>query len=134
MSQPVTIEDLKKVIALQDLPDGHLEWILANSHYEEYNDGDIIYKTGEPIDAMSFILKGKMNFYMNINGRLVYYFSFENNNLTGGVSGLLPYSRMRTSPGNSYAVGDLNLLKLHKKYFQFVYSKTKNYCSKCYRV
>ena len=118
MDQPVTIEELKKTIALRDLSDEHLEWILAHSHYEEYNDGDIIYKTGEPIDAMSFILKGKMNFYMNINGRLVYYFSFENNNSTGGVSGILPYSRMKTSPGNSYAVGKLNLLKLHKKYFQ----------------
>ncbi len=117
MNQPVSIEELKKVIALRDLPDEHLEWILAHSEYEEHEDGDVIYKTGEPIDAMSFLLEGKSYFYMNINGRLVYYFSFENNDLTGGVSGLLPYSRMRTSPGTSYAVGKVRALTLHKKYF-----------------
>jgi len=118
MSKSVTIEELKKIIALRDLPDGHLEWILAHSEYKEYEDGDIIMKTGQSIDEMSFLLEGKMNFYMNMNGQLVYYFSFENNELTGGVSGLLPYSRMRTTPGDSYAVGKLRLLKLHKKYFQ----------------
>jgi len=118
MNQSVTIEELKKIIALRDLPDEHLEWILTRSNYEEYEDGDTILKTGEATDEMAFILEGRMHFYMNVNGRLVYYFSFENNNLSGGVSGLLPYSRMKTSPGTSYAVGKLRLLRLHKKYFQ----------------
>ena len=117
MNPSVTIEELKKIIALSDLPDDHLEWILAHSTYEEYEDGSTVLKTGESTDEMAFLLEGKMNFYMNINGRLVYYFSFENNDLTGGVSGLLPYSRMKTSPGTSYAVGKLRLLRLHKKYF-----------------
>jgi signal transduction histidine kinase len=117
MNQPVAIEELKKVIALRDVPDEHLEWILAHSEYEEFNDGDLIYSTGNPIDSMSILLEGKMNFYMNINGRLVYYFSFENDDLSGGVSGILPYSRMRKSPGNSYAIGKVRLVRLHKKYF-----------------
>jgi signal transduction histidine kinase len=118
MNQFVSIQELKSIIALRDLPDEHLEWILAHSDYKEYEDGAIVLKTGEPIDEMSFLLEGKMNFYMNINGQLVYYFSFENNELTGGVSGLLPYSRMKTTPGSSFAVGKLRLIKLHKKYFQ----------------
>jgi signal transduction histidine kinase len=66
---------------------------------------------------MWILLEGKVYFYMDINGRLVYYFSFENNNLAGGVSGLLPYSRMKKSPGYSYAVGKVRTLMLHKKYF-----------------
>lgn len=117
MNEYVTVEKLKKIIALRDLPDEHLEWILEHSKYEEFDDGDIILKTGEIIDEMAILLEGKMDFYMNINGRLVYYFSFENNELSGGLSGQLPYSRMKTSPGNSYAVGKLRLLRLHKKYF-----------------
>ena len=118
MNQSVTIDELKKVIALRDLPDEHLNWILAHSHYVEYNEGDTIFKTGVPIDEMAFVLEGKMNFYMNVNGKLVYYFSFENNVPTGGVSGLIPYSRMKKSPGTSYAVGKLRLVRIHKKYFQ----------------
>ena len=115
--QPVTIKELKKVIALSDLPDEHLEWILSHSHYQEFEEGDIILKTGEPIEDMTIILEGKMTFYMNINGRPVYYFSFENDELSGGMGGLLPYSRMKVSPGTSYAFGKVRSLRIHKNYF-----------------
>lgn len=118
MKQPVTIEDLKKVHALKDLPDEHLQWILDRSVYEERNDGDIVVKTGDPIDEMYFFIEGKMNFYMNVNGKLVYYHSTENDELTGGVTGLLPYSRLKNSPGNGYVAGTARSIKLHKKYFQ----------------
>lgn len=117
MENPVTKEELKKVVALSDLPDDHLLWILAHSEYVEYEDGDLIFKTGEPIDYMTIVVEGKGDFYMNVNGRLVYYISFGNDELTGGISGLLPYSRMRISPGNSIAVGKVRMLLLHKKYF-----------------
>lgn len=115
--QPVTIEDFKKVIAVSELPDEHLQWILDRSEYHEYADGDLIAKYGEPAEIMWFALEGKVSFYMYINGRQVHYFTFENDNLTGGVGGLMPYSRMKTYPGYSYALGPTRLLRLHKKYF-----------------
>ncbi|MEI9910477.1 MAG: hypothetical protein WDO71_12905 [Bacteroidota bacterium] len=34
-----TIEELKKVIALSDLPDEHLQWILDHSFYVEFEGG-----------------------------------------------------------------------------------------------
>jgi len=95
MNQSVTTDELKKVIALQDLPDEHLQWILSHSDYFEFEDGQLIFKKDDPMDFMWILLEGKVNFYMDINGRLIYYFTFENNNLTGGVGGLLPYSRMK---------------------------------------
>jgi len=115
--QSVQIEDLKKVVALSELPDEHLQWILDHSEYHEYADGDLIAKYGEPADVMWIALCGKVNFYMYINGRQVYYFTFENNNITGGIGGTMPYSRMKTFPGNSYAFGEVRALRLHKKYF-----------------
>ena len=117
MSQPVTIEDLKKVFALRDLPDEHLKWILERSEYLEYEDGETMFKTGDPAEYMAFLLEGKFNFYMDVNGKLVFYISFENNETTGGVTGLLPYSRMKVSPGNSYASGKTRVVRLHKDYF-----------------
>lgn len=112
-----TIEDLKKVVALSDLPDEHLQWILDHSVYKEYADGDLIAKFGEPAEVMWISLTGSVTYYMNINGRQVYYFTFENNNVTGGVGGLMPYSRMKTYPGYSYALGELKLLFIDKKHF-----------------
>lgn len=115
--QPVTIDELKKVIALTDLPDEHLQWILDHSEGVEYEDGELISKTGEPVDWMFFIIEGKLDFYMDMNGKLVYYFHFENNAESGGVTGLLPYSRLKLSPGNSFTIGKLRGIRLHKKYF-----------------
>jgi signal transduction histidine kinase len=118
MTQQLTIEELKKNVALRDLPDEHLSWILNHSEYIEYDDGGVIIRTGEPIVEAFFFLEGRMNFYMNVNGQLVYYHTVENNDRTGGVTGVLPYSRLKNSPGNSYAVGKARAIKLHKKYFQ----------------
>lgn len=113
----LTIEDLKKVIALSELPDEHLQWILDRSEYSEYEDGTQIKKTGDEADVMIIILEGKISFYLDYHGRLVYYFYYTNDVATGGVGGLFPYSRMKVYPGCSFAEGHVRCLKLHKKYF-----------------
>lgn len=115
---PATIEELKKVIALKDLPDEHLQWILDRSEVWEYEDGAVLFRTGDPVDVMWILLEGNASFYLDVNGKLVYYFNFGNDAQTGGLGGLLPYSRMKTAPGFSYAIGKVRGLALHKKYFQ----------------
>ena len=114
---PVTIKELKKVIALSDLPDEHLQWILDHSFYVEFEDGGVIMRTGEAAEFMMFILEGVVSFYMDKGGTLVHYFDFANDLATGGATGLLPYSRMKTSPGTSFAVGKLRGFRMHKDHF-----------------
>ncbi len=117
MNPSAAIDELRNIIALRGVPDEHLQWILDRSEYWEFSDGEMLYKTGEPVDKMMFILEGQLSFYMDINGRLVYYLTFGNDELTGGVTGVLPYSRMVKTPGTSFAVGKLRGLAFHKKYF-----------------
>ena len=114
---PVSIAELKKVIALSDLPEEHLQWILDHSQYQEYEDGTPILRSGAPTTRMMFILEGNIAFYKDVNGREVYYFTFGNDTATGGVSGLMPYSRMKTSPGTGYAVGKVRGVGLEKEHF-----------------
>ncbi len=118
MSQPVTPEELRKVIALSDLPEEHLQWIIDHSDYQEYDDGKLLINKGDPIDVMWIILEGKVSFYMDVNGSQVLYYNFENDNISGGIGGLIPYSRMKVSPGFTYSVGKIKRLELHKKHFQ----------------
>ena len=113
---PVSIEDLKKVFAVNDLPDDHLQWILDHSEYKEFSDGDLLAKYGDEADVMIFILEGKVVYYNYANGRQVYYYTFENDQTTGGVTGVLPYSRMKTYSGYSYASGVVRAVRMHKKY------------------
>ncbi|MBE0572295.1 MAG: GHKL domain-containing protein [Ignavibacteriaceae bacterium] len=116
--QPITIEELKKVIALSDLPDEHLQWILDNSRSIEYEDGELVAKTGDPAEWMFFITEGRIDYYRDINGRLVFYHYFTNDADSGGVTGLLPYSRMKVYAGNSVVVGKLRGIQIHKDHFQ----------------
>jgi len=116
--QPVTIEKLKSIIALGDLPDEHRRWLAERLDYDEFGDGSLIVKKGDAAEVMWFILEGRVDFYMDVNGQQVYYYNFQNDQVTGGVGGLIPYSRMKSSPGYAYAVGTVKRLSLHKKYFQ----------------
>jgi signal transduction histidine kinase len=116
--QQITIEELKKVIALSDLPDEHVQWILDHSEPLEYTDGDLVAKSGETAEWMFFIIEGKVDYYRDVSGRLVFYQHFTNDVESGGVTGLLPYSRMKTYSGNAICVGNLHGVRLHKKYFQ----------------
>jgi signal transduction histidine kinase len=116
--QPITIDELKKVIALRDLPDELLQWLLYHSEAVEYEVGELVGKTGEPAEWMFFIIEGRVDYYRNVNGKLVYYHSFMNDADSGGVTGLLPYSRMKEYHGNSLVSIKLRGLRLHKKYFQ----------------
>jgi His Kinase A (phosphoacceptor) domain. len=115
--ESLTINDLRNVVALSELPDEHLQWILDRSEYDEFEDGTQIKKTGDEADVMIIVLEGKITFYFDYHGRLVYYFYYANDVPTGGVGGLIPYSRMKVYPGCSFAGGHLRCLKLHKKYF-----------------
>jgi signal transduction histidine kinase len=116
MSHPL-LNDIKKIIAFSDLPEEHLLWILDHSEYREYEDGTLITKPGDAVDWMWILLEGKYTFYMDMNGTKVHFFDFENDASTGGIGGLMPYSRMKGSPGYAYAVGKTRGLMLHKKYF-----------------
>jgi signal transduction histidine kinase len=113
----ITVQDLKTVVALNDQTDEVLQWILDHTAYNEYEDGTALRKLGEAQNEMFFLLEGAVNFYMDVNGRQVYYFTFANDAATGGVSGLLPYSRMKTSPGYAYASGHVKAVMMHKDHF-----------------
>lgn len=113
-----SIDDLRKVTALHGLPDEHIRWIFDRCDYAEFEDGELMYKKGDPAEVMWFMPEGKIDFYLDVNGQKVLYFHFQNDTLSGGVGGLLPYSRMKEFPGYAYTVGRTKRFSINKKYFQ----------------
>jgi signal transduction histidine kinase len=112
-----TAEELRNVYAFRDLPDEMLEWVIEKAEYAEFNDGELIVGKDQPIDHMWILLSGSAHFYLDVNGSMVHYYNFENDEASGGVGGILPYSRMTKSPGYSYASGQIRSLLLHKRFF-----------------
>ena len=66
-----TIKDLKKVIALSDLSDEQLQWIADRVEFQEFSDGSVMVKSGEPVDEMWLMAEGGIEFYMDVNGKQV---------------------------------------------------------------
>jgi len=83
--QSEVINDLKQVLALQDLPEEHLQWLAHRVEYDEYEDGNVMIKKDDPADVMWFIPEGRFDFYMDVNGQQVLYYNFQNDSVSGGV-------------------------------------------------
>ena len=113
----LTIADLRKIKILSDLPDEVIQWLLDHGRYVRYAENDVIVKSGQPIDDMSFILKGSYIFYIESQGRVISTVIFKSGEKLTEVSGLLPYSRMKVSPGTAFAGEETIALAIHKKHF-----------------
>jgi CRP-like cAMP-binding protein len=107
----VTPADLRTLPSLADLDDEFLQWIIDNSTYKEYEDGDLILKTGEPADYMMIPFEGAFDLYMPQNGKYVFVRSWNNE-----ITGLLPFSRMTHAPGNAYSVGKSKAISLSRSW------------------
>ncbi len=103
-----TLENLRKVEVLEGFADEQLEWFLTHGEYREYADNDIIGKQNDPSDYMFIILEGTIEFRQGDN-------IFRNE--AGKVTGMLPFSRLTKFAGTGVAIGNLKMLRVHKKEF-----------------
>jgi signal transduction histidine kinase len=109
----VTKEELRNLPQLHDLSDETLQWIIDRSRVRTFGPDEILVKTGDPIDEMWILIEGSYDFYWDTNGQLTYFRSWSG----GEISGLLPYSRMKKSPGFTISTEAGKGLMLHKEYF-----------------
>jgi signal transduction histidine kinase len=112
-----TIADLRKLHVMADLPVHVLQWIIDHTEYQEYEANTMISDLGDSIDDMFMIFKGEYIFYLESNGRVTSTVSFKAGEKFGEVGGLLPYSKMKASPGKAFTAAKSEVLLLNKKYF-----------------
>ena len=63
----VSSHDLKKINLLQNLSDEALEKILSITKHREFKDGEIIFKQGDPADALYLLKRGKVLLEVDIS-------------------------------------------------------------------
>ncbi|WP_375416753.1 sensor histidine kinase [uncultured Hymenobacter sp.] len=109
----LTAPDLEAVTVFAGLPTAAHAWLLAQGEGHHYEAGETISEPGSPAEFLMAVIKGGMQFYGLRNGQREPVFRVEQ----GGVSGVLPYSRLRIIKGQSVAVGDVTLYRLHRDRF-----------------
>jgi len=106
------ISDLRKFEAFADLPDDQLEWFLDQCEELSLKAGDTYVRQNDPAENMFVILEGELQGRGEINGELL-AFELE----PGEITGLLPYSRMKTATVTGRAITESRVLRFSKAHF-----------------
>ncbi len=118
MTTTLSPADLRVIQVLEDLPDSQLQWLLDHGEELRVTAGEILNRSGDEAQFMVFILTGTLHVTTTVDAETP-SFIFE----TGRVTGLLPFSRMKTFPLNTRAATDLHALILHKSHFPELYQQ-----------
>ncbi|WP_400192889.1 sensor histidine kinase [Hymenobacter sp. B81] len=106
-------DDLSGVPALADLPPAVLDWLLAHGERQQFEQGEVLVQPGEPALFMLVLLRGVVQFSAVRNGQREALFRA----VAGQVTGVLPYSRLRTFSGYGVALEPVVALRLHRDLF-----------------
>ncbi|MCX7782553.1 MAG: ATP-binding protein [Meiothermus sp.] len=104
------ITDLRKVPILSDLEDSDLEWLIAHSQYQEFPAGASVVEQGSPADRMVIVLEGTIEIRFSKSTETIRIES-------GGITGLLPFSRLTHFMGMGVALSPIRILFIHKEDF-----------------
>src|SRR5580698_2046245 len=103
---------LRRVSEFADLPDDQLDWFLSQSREMNIKAGEIYSREGDPADAMFVILEGLMQGRGERGGE-TFIFDLE----PGDITGVLPFSRMKTFTVSGRAQTDSHALRFARSLF-----------------
>src|SRR5664279_1308299 len=103
---------LEKVTPLQGLSLEDRLWLANHSEELIAQPGDVLFESGTPADRMILILKGEIHVQRNSSGPMSLFIG-----RAGQMTGLLPFSRMKTAGGQGVAVSPAWVLLIHKSLF-----------------
>ena len=104
--------ELLRVPAFADLPDDQISWFISQSQELHLKAGDTYARQGDPADSMFVILEGRLQGRGELAGEAV-IFDLE----PGDVTGVLPFSRMKTFTVGGRAETDSRALRFSASLF-----------------
>jgi signal transduction histidine kinase len=102
------VERLTAHRTLGSAPRAELEWLVAHGQLGRYEAGDVVSTPSRPITDMYILLSGRLSIYL-FRGTVKHKVAEWRG---GDVTGLLPYSRLTTPPGETIVDERLETLAL----------------------
>ena len=113
---PTPVEEiaaaLEHVAALANLSLQDRLWLAQHSRELVANAGDVLFEEGSPADHMVIILKGEIHVRRREGGPMALFIG-----RTGQMTGILPFSRMKSYGGQGFAVSPLWVLLIPRSLF-----------------
>jgi signal transduction histidine kinase len=98
---------------LAGVPQNELEWVMAHGYVRHFEAGDLLVRTGGPIDGFHVVFSGHLAIYVDRGEGRHKALEWR----AGDLSGQLPYSRMKASPGDTFAEEPTLLLTVPREHF-----------------
>lgn len=108
---PVIVAALRRVSSLQGLTDDELEWLATNCEEISAPAGAALFREGDPAVKMSILLRGEIHVRRSQGGMALFV------GRAGQITGVLPFSRMKTHGGQGYASSDVWGLQIDRERF-----------------
>ena len=120
---------LRSISTLDGLTDAEYEWIASHGTERKGEDGVLVFREGEPGLSLNFILEGEIHVRRRHTGPLAFFIG-----RAGQMTGLLPFSRMKSYGGDGTAVGSIWALDLHKDLFPAMLAAIPSMGQRCVSV
>ena len=108
----VKVEELREVPAFEELTAEQLEWLARHGDIAEYEPGESIFEPGRVAEHMFAVIEGAIEVTLGGGGQHAAF-----TQRRGALSGLLPFSRMRTYTAAGRAVGRTRVYRIHRTHF-----------------
>lgn len=99
---PELVAALKRVSVLQGMSEEEYQWLAKNGLERCGRAGSTLFREGDTADAMAIILQGEIQVHRERNGPMAIFIG-----RAGQITGLLPFSRMKTYGGRGQATSDV---------------------------
>jgi len=126
---PEIIEALKRVPPLHGMEQGELEWLATHGIERKEPAGTTLFEEGDPATTMNILLKGEIHVRRGRGVPAAFFIG-----RTGLITGLLPFSRMKTYGGHGYVVTDAWSLDYHKDLFPEMLKAVPSMAQRCVSV
>jgi signal transduction histidine kinase len=113
---PTPVEEiaaaLEHISALSNLPLEERLWLARHGQEVVANPGDVLFEEGTPAEQMVIILKGEIHVRRREGGPMALFIG-----RSGQLTGVLPFSRMKSYGGQGFAVSPLWALLIPRTLF-----------------
>ena len=122
------IAALKRVQQLQGMEEFEYEWLATHGKERFIEPGETIFREGDPADEMTIMLKGEIHVRREHTGAAFWI------GRSGQITGLMPFSRMKTYGGHGYAVAKTWGLRYPRSLFPEILAAVPSMAQRCVSV
>jgi signal transduction histidine kinase len=122
------VDALRRVAPLQGLTDSELEWLATHAEEVSAPAGMALFREGDPATKMWFILRGEAHVRRSQGGLALFI------GRAGQITGLLPFSRMKTHGGQGFAASDLWALQVDREVFPEMLEAIPSMAQRCVSI